>query len=163
MKYLYYLMARSQFKGRQFTLYLPTSKYLEIWRSRAKAAHCSLNHYILETVESAGEQQPAPKSDTDELNKLRAENQQLKAELDRLRIWQSNIFKIDEAKDTFQPVQFKEAVIRKMRTGGYWNSARIDREFKIYIQTGYNVGKILDELLDLGLIKETARGWQWIK
>ena len=144
-------------------MYLPTSKYLEIWQSRAKVAHCSLNHYIFETVESAGEQQAEPKAGTDELNKLRAENQQLKAELERLRAWQASIFKAGEAKDTFRPIPLKEAVISKMRAGGFWNTARINREFNLYIQTGYNMGKILDELADLGLIKETARGWTWIK
>ena len=157
-------MARSEFKGRQFAIYLPTAEYLEIWKQRANAVNCSLNRYIFETVESAGEQHPAKKSDTDELNMLRAENQQLKAELERLRSWQSNLLKIDKTKDTFQPMPFKQALINALRDGGYWTSEKINRKFRMYIEgAGANLGKVIDELAALGLIKETLRGWVWIK
>ena len=163
-------MAREEFRGRQFTIYLPTPKYLEIWRERAKAANTSLNHYILEAVDSIGEQLPSPKTDTDELNKLRAENQQLKAELERIRLRDARfemaekaMFETTHSEGTFSPIPFKEALVNDIRSGGYWTSAKINRKFQGYIAIGARPGKILDELVDLGLIKETARGWVWIK
>jgi len=155
-------MADKKFRGRQFTIYAPTSEILEIWKQRAKAVNCSLNQFIFEKVESE-ERSPAIKPDTDELNRLRAENQELKAEIERLRSWQSNLFKIDKTKDTFQPMPFKQALINDLRDGGYWTSEKINRKFRGYIAVGANPGKILDDLADLGLIKETLRGWTWVK
>jgi hypothetical protein len=169
-------VARSEFKGRQYTGYTPTPEILETWKERAKAANLSLNHYILEAVESVGEQKPTPEVDTTtELNTLRAENQQLKVELDRIRLRDAEILKRGEElrkqaesqktfTTSFMPIPSKQAIISKLRAaGGFWTSDRINRELGIYINSGDNIDKILDELEDLGLIKETARGWQWIK
>lgn len=156
-------MADKKFRGRQFTIYLPTANYLEIWKQRAKAANCSLNQYIFEKVESE-EKVPALKPDTDELNRLRAEVQRLQTELEGIRRRDADFFKLPQPGDTFSPMPFKQALINALREGGYWTTAKINSKFRMYIEgAGANPGKIIDELATLGLIRETLRGWVWVK
>ncbi len=160
-------MARKDIRGRDYTIYLPTKEDLLRWKALAKPTGSNLSHWIFEMVELAIENRPStPKVDTDELNKLRAENQQLKAELERLRTWQASIFKISETKDTFHPMPFGKAVINLLKRGGKWSSIRITKELKLYFKAGYDsrdLGKVIDQLEELGLIKETENGWIWNK
>jgi hypothetical protein len=171
-------MARAELKDRQFTIYAPSKDALKRWKQLCKPM--TLNSWILELIERGIEEiesaQPKTRS-IDEINTLRKDNLELRKEVARL---QREVAAIPERSE--EP-SFDTGVVALLRTGGIWSSTQIIKElnssFRNEIDESINredmssftnkilhaesINRTLEQLEELELVKNTVKGWLWIK
>ena len=181
-------MARKSMQEKQVTIYLPTKVDVERWQGLSKARGCTLSHWIFEMVELALEKPtrntqrsaevstgPSPliqsvamdlvrANNLDELNSLRRENSELRRDLDQMtklnsRFRLQNFIESESLLDKIKPQEEKvKAVLKK---GGTWSGEKLSREFAEIDSRMLN--RILQNLVDEGIIEELERGFKWKK
>ena len=170
-------MPRSQFAGRQVTLYLDTHADLMRWQQLAKPN--TLNRWVIETVEASIDAL-RPKISSDEINQLRKENQDLKQANERLAA------RVNEVEDAFEnsrttPPHLDKSVVDLLLSGGSWLSSTINENliitsgddkqyYKFYkdatkkkLDRAKAINRTLEQLELVGLVKNTRSGWVWNK
>lgn len=143
-------------------MYLPTAEFLGALRKRAEAYGLSLNRYVLEALEAFGEEKPTSCS-SEELQILQDQNKALREELEESHRKTVLTQKLVTMTGEVNPDTFKTDVAAHIRTGGYWNSKRLNETFKEQIEAGKDIDKALEELAEIGIITETRSGWLWIR
>lgn len=158
-------------RARQFIIYFPTSRDRERWRRLARKARLPLSRWIYEIVEEhlaeGSDEGAAQKSD------LFVENRRLQRELEksnaRIKELETELFKLRNLYFS-QPDgprgvgSFDPALLDLLRSGETWSSRALLEALGID-QSDVDAIEIVTNqlylLLDLGLIKETTRGWRW--
>jgi hypothetical protein len=174
-------MPRSEYAGRQVTLYLDTHADLVRWTELARPS--TLNRWVIEIVEAsidAPTQKSSNKVYGEEINQLRKENLALKQEVERLAARVNEAEKIHERSTA--STQLEKDVVDLLRPGGVWTPSKINENLLIdnklfaaklkdmsmtaapitvMVERAKAINRTLEQLELLGLIKQTSRGWTW--
>ncbi len=180
-------MARKSMQDKQITIYLPTTQDVERWQTLSKASGNTLSRWIFYKVEEALDVRPTPKTkvgdifggspsvssaamliaqhqiETDELNRLRRENAELRREVDQMKKLNSrfrfqSFIENNSLLDKIKPLEEKVKVV--LQKGGTWSGKKITKEFAG--EDPRMLNRVLQNLVDEGLIEELERGFRWI-
>jgi len=167
-------MPQEKYKGKYAEVYLPSEKFLEKWKQRAKEARMPLSPWIFETVEAASD---GLSETSDELasqgEALRVENRKLRRDIEnfesRIRELETEVFNLRHnamlTRASGDDV-YSTRLIKIVRRGGTWSNRDILAELGVLegdITAVEIVTRQLQALQDAGLIAESARGWRWTK
>ena len=178
---------------KQVTIYLPTKVDVERWQGLSKAQGSTLSRWIFEMVELALEKENKPTRSTtqrsaevskipfsspvamaamdlvrtnnlDELNSLRRENSELRRDLDQMtklnsRFRLQNFLESESLLDKIKPQE--EEVKAVLKKGGTWSGEKLAKEFAEIDPRILN--RILQNLVDEGVVEELERGFKWKK
>ena len=183
-------MARKSMQEKQITIYLPTKQDVERWQSLSDASGNTLSRWIFYKVEEALEEDrpTTPKTRTiqlihespiavaaammameqsktdnlDEINRLRRENSELRREVDQMKKLNSrfqlqNFLENETLLDKIKPLEEKIKAV--LKNGGTWSSKKIVREFAS--ENPRLLNRVLQNLVDEGLIEELESGFRW--
>ena len=182
-------MARASMQEKQITIYLPTKQDVERWHGLSKERGSTLSRWIFEMVELALEDEPARKktrniplpispavafavameeerartNSLNDLNQLRKENAELRREVDQMKKLNSrfrlqNFIENNSLLDKIKPLEEKIKVV--LQKGGTWSGKKITKEFAG--EDPRMLNRVLQNLVDEGLIEELERGFRWI-
>jgi hypothetical protein len=177
-------MARADLKRRQFTIYAHHDKDLCRWKDRCPST-LSLNAWLVELIERGMEDEKIgtrlkSSSNSDELNRLRRENLDLQQANERLAARLSQVEEVYEKSTQIHP-QLDKGVVDLLRSGGTWTSPKITEKLLIADKNQYkkffteshaefnkvdhakSIGRTIEQLELVGLIKESSGGWTWNK
>lgn len=158
-------------RARQFILYFPTSRDRERWRRLARKARMPLSRWIYETVEEHLAEDDIDR--TAQKSNLLVENRKLQRELEksdaRIKELETEIFKLKNQyfSQLGRPVvgSFDPSLLDLLRSGETWSSRALLDALGVD-QSDVDAIEIITNqlylLLDLGLVKETTRGWRWV-
>ncbi len=167
-------MADKRYRGRYAEIYLPSEKFLDRWRSYAKASRKPLSSWIFEIVEAALDKatEPVPEIETQKVN-LQEDNRALRRELEksdaRLKQLETEVFKLRN--EIFSVKQFEGSgsfdlkLTAALRSGGTWTGQELLRELNVEPNDSKAIEIVtrqLQALQDVELVQETAKGWRWI-
>jgi hypothetical protein len=141
------------------------------WQALAKAKSCSLSRWTFELVELALENRPppGPTTDTDELNRLRKENSDLKTEIEQIKQLNYSL-KLSNAANAFlathEALTLEQKVKVALQKRGIWNGEKLGKELGIDLMTGQQdfqkLNRLLRRLIDEEVIEEVGRGdFRW--
>jgi hypothetical protein len=168
-------LRRKKYADRQATIYFESPEALETCRGRAQKSGLTMNSYVLEAIQLAevGEgswrrQRTSAKEesiDVETFNRLRQENIQLRANLERLR-QEANEEQLQHSLtihlDDELPLTLYNA-LDCLRDGHVWNVKKITDELnKTYPRLGdtSQIARALSYLEGMELIVETKGGWR---
>jgi hypothetical protein len=164
-------MARASMRNKVVTLYLPTEADVKRWQALAKTKRCSLSRWTFELVELALENRPppGPTTDTDELNRLRKENSDLKTEIDQIKQLNYSL-RLSQAASaylaTHEALTFEQKVKATLQKGGIWNGEKLGKELGLDLMTGQQdfqkLNRLLRRLIDEEVVEEVGHGgFRW--
>ncbi len=159
-------MPSEEYNGRRTEIYFPSEDFLKKWKEKAKASGVSLSTWIFETVEASIDATSAPPSEQfidqdilrEQNRKLRRELESANIELDRLK---TELFKLQHIHSN----EYNEKMIEALQSGGVWPSQDLLKEAGISpldLEAIQIISQQLYMLQDLGLVKESVKGWRWI-
>lgn len=164
-------------KRRAVYVYLPAEEMAERWKQRAKRSHSSISKFVVERVEDSlrkegDEDQPKRIELIKQLKELKVENEKLGRDNEILRKAYERLdseVKRYRAKpflvEGFKGVRkYDRKLVELLRRGRVVSSDEILEELGIdHSETDLvkAVSRQLENLEAYGLVKATARGWQW--
>jgi len=164
-------------KRRAVYIYLPTEEMTERWKQRAKLSHSSISKFVVERVEDSlrkegDENQPKRIELIKLLKEIKAENEKLGRDNEILRKAYERLdseVKRYRAKpfldEGFKGVRkYDRKLVELLRRGGVVSSDELLEQLRIdHSETDLvkAVSRQLENLEAYGLVKATARGWQW--
>jgi len=164
-------------KKRAVYVYLPAEEMAERWKQRAKRSHSSISKFVVERVEDSlrkegDEDHPKRAELIGQLKELKAENEKLGRDNEILRRAYERLdseVKRYRAKpfleEGFRGVRkYDRKLVELLRRGGVVSSDEILEKLGIdHSETDLvkAVSRQLENLETYGLVKSTARGWQW--
>lgn len=168
-------MPRSEYTDRQLNLIFASNADRERWRAVAERAQMPLTKWILATVETclAGESEDAEEVATQRTS-LQAENRKLRRDLEksdaRLKDLETELFKVRNQLFSIEQVKghgsFDEKLLAVLRSGGNWSNRNLLAELGVESNDAEAIEIVtrqLQVLQDLGVVKESARGWKWVR
>jgi hypothetical protein len=160
----------------QFLIYPPSKELIEEWRSASRKNGTSLNNYIIEMVEKSRRSENSnPRPDlSKELSELKEDNAKLRNELRIkeliLQKYESELYTLRHEAfsdpDKQGQREYDEKLVFALRRGRTMGEGEIYSELGIDPRDAEAVKLVSNQLKGLmryGLIKETSKGWRWIK
>lgn len=167
-------MPKERYRGRYAEVYLPSEKFLDKWKQRAKESRMPLSSWIFATVEAVLDGLSEPSEElADQGEALREDNRKLRRDAEknesRIRELETEVFNLRHNAVLSQSsgdAPYSTTLIKIIRRGGTWSNRDLLAELGVLAGDSNAieiVARQLRALQDAGLVAESARGWRWIK